>query len=736
MKKHSILFSLFILIVQISFSQIEAKKQITLEDIWKKGAFAQKREAGFTSMEDGKHYSLLFADSKTSKNYLLKYEYSTGKVVDTLLKPSELSIIENGNTKLIALDDYEFNGTDEQKIIIPTEVSSIYRRSTEAENYIFDRKTKKTSRLSSNGKQRNASFSPDGKKVAFVRDNNLFLIDLGSGLETQLTTDGKKNEIINGVCDWVYEEEFGFAKAFFWAGDSESIAFYKFDEKEVKEFEMSTYGDLYPSIERFKYPKAGEKNSVISIHTFNLSSKKTIEMEIGAEKDQYIPRIKWTTDASKLCIQRMNRLQNKLEYLIADRTSGKSTILLIETDKAYIDITDDLTFLKNGKEFIISSEKDGFNHIYLYSMDGKLKKQLTKGAKEVTNFYGVDEKSGLIYYQMPETSPMNRAIYSTSLDGKKTVQLTKEKGTNDAKFSNDFSFFVHSYSNANTPLTVTLNDRSGKMVRVLEDNKVLKGRLKEYQMQTKEFFSFTTSENVQLNAWMLKPQNFNASKKYPVYMFLYGGPGSQEVLDKWGGANLIWYEYLASKGYLVVCVDNRGTGGRGADFKKCTYMNLGGLETIDQIEAAKWLGKQTYVDASRIGIQGWSYGGYMSSLCITKGADVFKMAIAVAPVTNWKFYDSIYTERYLRTPKENSKGYEENSPLNFTNLLKGNYLLIHGTSDDNVHFQNSVEMIKSMISADRNFDSEIYPNKNHGISGGNTRFQLYSKMTNFVFQNL
>ncbi len=721
---------------QIADAQVQTKKDWTLEEIWKTNSFAQKRENGFKSMADGKHYSLLFTNPSNQKNYLLKYEYASGKVVDTILKPSDLVINEKGVSKEIKLSDYEFTGADEQKIIIPTEVEYIYRRSTLAENYIYDRVSKQTVRLSAKGKQREAICSPDGNMVAFVRENNLFLTDLLNGEEQQLTFDGKNNELINGVCDWVYEEEFSFARAFFWSNDSKSIAFYKFNEKEVKEFEMSTYGKLYPGIEKFKYPKAGEKNSVVSIHTYFIPTKKTTIMDVGSETDQYIPRIKWTNNPNELCILRMNRLQNKLEYLIADRISGNSKVILTEIDKAYVEITDDLMFLANKKDFIITSEKDGFNHIYLYSLDGKLKKQITSGNKEVTSLYGVDEKNGLIYFQMPENSPINRAIYSIGLDGKNKKQLSKEIGNNDAVFSAEYSFFIHSYSTANTPLVVTLNDKTGKVVRVLEDNKALNAKLKEYNFQKKEFFSLTTSENVELNAWMIKPKDFDETKKYPVYMFLYGGPGSQEVNDKWGGSTFIWYQFLASKGYLIVCVDNRGTGGRGAEFKKSTYLNLGSLETKDQIEAAKWLGKQSYVDAARIGIQGWSYGGYMSSLCITKGAEVFKMAIAIAPVTNWKFYDSIYTERYLRTPQENSKGYEDNSPLNFTSLLKGNYLLIHGTADDNVHFQNSVDMVNSMIKENKTFDSEIYPNKNHSISGGNTRFHLYTKMSNFVFANL
>ncbi|MFN5706022.1 MAG: prolyl oligopeptidase family serine peptidase, partial [bacterium] len=422
--------------------------------------------------------------------------------------------------------------------------------------------------------------------------------------------------------------------------------------------------------------------------------------------------------------------------LMADANSGKTKTILTEESKTYIDVNDDLTFLNDNKSFIISTEKDGWNHLYHYDLNGKLIRQITKGKWELTNLYGFDATQKTIYFQAAMQSPMQREIYKINIDGKGLKKLSNADGTNNATFSTGCSYFINFYSNANTPNYITLKDQNGKEIRVLEDNKKLRDRLAEYDLTKKEFLSITTSEGVQLNAWMMKPTNFDPNKKYPVYMFLYGGPGSQQVLDSWGGANQMWYQMLTQKGYIVVCVDNRGTGARGAEFKKMTYMNLGKYETIDQIESAKWLARQPYIDGSRIGIQGWSYGGYMSSLCITKGADVFKLAIAVAPVTNWKYYDSIYTERYLRTPQENNSGYEENSPINFVDKLKGKYLIIHGTADDNVHFQNSVDMISAMVKANKKFESAYYPNKNHGIFGGNTRLHLYNLMTDFVTENL
>lgn len=719
----------------ISFTSFAQKKELNNDIIWGKSQFIPKSIAGLRSMKDGKHYSSFYTHPDTKETYILEYEYATGKVSDTILKSSELKLMIPNDITKINMENYAFSD-DETKIMISNSYESIYRHSTKELNYIFDRKTRTLQNLSDYGKQLFASFSPDGSQVAFVRDNNIYVRNVATREETKVTDDGEWEKILNGWCDWVYEEEFSFAQAFAWSPDGKHIAYYKFDESGVKRFNMAMYGDLYPKDYQYKYPKAGEKNSEVSIHIYNVENGITNKVDVGPEKDQYIPRIKWTADASKLCVLRMNRHQDKLEYLLADANTGKTKVLLTETSKTYIDINDDLTFLKDKKSFLITTEKDGFNHFYLYDMNGKLIRKITNGNWEVTAFYGMDAAEKTIYFQAAAVNPMQREIYKVNIDGKGFKKLSKEVGTNTAFFSKDCSYYINYYSTANTPNYITLMDKNGTQIRVLEENKKLKEKLAEYDLTKKEFLSITTSEGIQLNAWMMKPSNFDASKKYPVYMFLYGGPGSQQVLDSWGGANYLWYQMLCQKGYIVVCVDNRGTGARGAEFKKMTHLQLGRYETIDQIEAAKWLGKQSYVDASRIGIQGWSYGGYMSSLCITKGADVFKMAIAVAPVTNWKYYDTIYTERYLHTPQENKSGYEDNSPINFVNLMKGKYLIIHGTADDNVHFQNSVDMIDAMVKANKKFESAYYPNKNHGIAGGTTRLHLYNKMTDFIFNNL
>lgn len=718
---------LFLLLGGMAFAQ--SPKEITLEDIYKKGVFRTESVRGLRSMQDGKTYVSIQTDPQTGERFVARNNYKDGKIAEKLFSQSELKY--KGKQLGLSTDFSE----NERKVVIADEREPIYRRSSKAYFYIFDLDTRKVTPVSTQpGKQQYATLSPDGSKVAFVRDNNLFFTDLASGKETQVTSDGKYNHIINGSTDWVYEEEFAFARAFFWNADGSKLAFYRFDESEVKEFEMSLYEGLYPEIYKFKYPKPGEKNSVVSIHIYDLASNQTVGVDVGAETDQYIPRIKWTQDPDLLCVFRMNRHQNKLEYLFADAGSGSTQVRLTETNKYYIDINDDLTFLKDGKHFILTSEKDGFNHIYLYDISGKLVRQVTQGDWVVTRLYGIDEQDKTLYYQSTESSPLERDIYSIALSGKKKKKLSTQQGTNNATFSADFSYYLLNYSSVNTPPQITLHQVDGKQVRVLEDNADAARIAREYGIRPREFFQMTTSEDVTLNGYMIKPADFDPNTKYPVLMYVYGGPGSQNVANNW--SHNVWFDFLAQKGYLIVCVDNRGTGFRGAEFKKMTYLNLGKYEIIDQIEVAKWLGKQSYVDAARIGLWGWSYGGYMASLAITKGADVFKSTIAVAPVTSWRYYDSIYTERYLRTPQENPEGYDENSPINFADRMKGNFLLIHGTADDNVHFQNSVMFSEALIQANKPFEQAYYPNKNHGISGGNTSLHLFSKMTDFILNKL
>jgi len=722
-----------------SFAQ---KKQITLEEIWKEKAFAPKKFEGFNSMNDGLHYTQL-----DENNDLAKYDLSSGKKIEVLVKSSELILDERPSDRLnltgevkkptlIKLEDYSFSD-DETKLLLKNDFEPIYRHSGVATNYVFDFRTRKLKSFwDYRKKQMFTTIAPVGNKAAFVRDNNLFIVDLDNRNETQITNDGEKNKIKNGWADWVYEEEFSKAEAFFWNANGTKIAFIRFDETNVKEFEMPIYKGLYPEIYKFKYPKAGEDNSIVSVFIYDLATQKTIKVDIGTETNIYIPRITWTKDVNTLSIQRMNRLQNKIELLFADANTGSTKVILSEGNNTYIDITDDLTFLEKNKGFIWSSEKDGFNQLYFYDFTGKLINQITKGNWEVIEFKGFDETTKMVYYTSSESSPTEKDLYAISLDGKKKIKLSPLKGTTDADFSKSFKYYVSTFSNANIPAVYELHSRDGKLIKVLEDNKKLKEKLTQYDLTKKEFFTFKTTEGIDLNGWMMKPTNFDASKKYPVFQYAYGGPGSNKCNNQYEAYDYVWHQMLCQQGYIVVCVDNRGTQYRGRDFKHATYMQLGKLETIDQIEVAKYLGNQTYVDKTRIGFMGWSFGGYLSSLLITKGADYFKANIAVAPVTNWRYYDNIYTERFLRTPQENPKGYDDNSPVNFTKKIMGKYLLIHGTADDNVHFQNSIEMEKALIDNNIQYDFMAYPNKNHGISGGNTRLHLYTKMLEFIKQNL
>ncbi|MCX6272133.1 MAG: S9 family peptidase [Bacteroidetes bacterium] len=725
MKKHYLL-SLFISFLFVLSASAQGFKELSLKDIWGSRDFFPQRPADLQSLKDGEHYILNINDSVNI------YEYLSGNRTGTLFTTEDLIRRTHGDT--LQMEDFTLS-QDEKKVLITTQTEPIYRRSSISTYFVLDLVTKTITPVSTNGKQRLAEFSPDGSKVAFVRDNNLFIKDLMSGTEIQVTTDGVINNIINGATDWVYEEEFEFSKAFFWSPDSKKIAFYRFDESQVKEYTMVTWGKLYPEQYPYKYPKAGEANSLVTILVYELSSKKIKQMDIGKETDQYIPRVKWTPNPGKLAIYRMNRLQNKLEMLLADVNSGNTNILYTEENKCYIEITDDLTFTDDNLFFFLTSEKDGFRHIYLYGMDGKLIRQITHGNWVVTGIKGYDQKNRAIYFQSTETSPLDRDISVINLDGTRMKKNSKKKGWNNADFSATFKYLVHSVSDANTPPVYSVCTTRGKELRMLEDNAKLVERTKDYGFSKVEFFTIP-SAGYNLNAYMIKPANFDSTKKYPVFMNVYGGPGAQDVSNRFGHFDFIWYQMLAQRGYISVCVDNRGTGFRGEAFEKCTYLQLGKYETEDQIEAAKYLGKLNYVDSKRIGIWGWSYGGYISSLCMTKGGTIFKAGIAVAPVTNWRYYDNIYTERFMRTPQENAKGYDENSPINSASGMQGDFLLVHGTSDDNVHFQNSMEFSNALIKANRQFREFFYPNRNHGIYGGNTRMHLYKMLTDFLMEKL
>lgn len=722
MKKTIILILLLILI-----GETKAQKQdISIEDVWKTYSFYSQTVNGIRSLNNGTNYTSLVRAEKGSN--VVKYSYTKKGSAEVLIDNAKLK----HNDKLIRINNYQFSN-DESKALISSNTEGIYRHSSKSDYFVYELGSEKLSKLADGEKQMYASFSSDANKVAFVQENNLFYKDLSSGEITQITTDGKKGSIINGASDWVYEEELVLVKAFKWSPDGKTIAFYKFDESDVKEWSMKYYDNLYPTEKRFKYPKAGEDNSKVAIYTYNLASKKTEKVNITGDFE-YIIRMDWTNDSKSLMLQTMNRHQSNLKMHLVDVATNSDKVILEESHDKYVEIPT-THFLRTKNQFIITSEKDGYNHLYLYDMNGKLINQITKGNWEVTDFYGVEEKTGLVYYQSTEEGAITRNIYSVKLNGASKKRLSLNSGVNNAEFSSSFKYFINTNSTANTPHYVTVNNNKGKELRLLMDNAGLTENLKKYNISKKEFTTLDINGN-KLNAWVMKPKNFDETKKYPLFMFVYGGDGNQTVMDSWDSFNTFWFNHLTAKGYMVVSVDNRGTEGNGAEFRKSIYKQLGKYETEDQIAVAKHFATLPYIDGSRIGIFGWSFGGYLSTSCLLKGADVFKTAIAVAPVTNWRYYDNIYTERYMQTPQENEEGYDENSPINHVDKLKGNYLLIHGMTDDNVHYQNAAEMINALIKANKQFTQFSYPNRNHGIYGGNTRLHLYIMMTNYILANL
>lgn len=733
MNIHSFLLLLAACFLPLAITAQETNQKITLENIWIENTFSPDMVRGMNPLKNGRDFAVI---EDTALNV---FSYETGEYLKTLQHKNDL--IPDGDENPIPFRSYTLS-PDESKMLIPTQTERIYRHSSRSYFYIYDLETKQLKPLSENGKQRLATFSPDGNKIAFVRENNLFITDLKQGTEQRITTDGVLNEIINGTTDWVYEEEFSFTKAFFWSPDSRKIAFYRFDESGVNEWQMEFFSGLYPEWYRYRYPKAGEDNALVSLHVYQLDDESTIDIDLESGQTLYYPRIKWTQNADILSVQQLNRHQNHLKIWLAHADNGHVNLLYEEENEYYIDITNDLTFLPDDQHFIISSEKDGYNHLYLYDMDGIMIKQLTQGNWDVTHVYGYDTIRQLLYFQSAEISPLERQVYHVSLTGEKR-QLSFMPGVNHAGFSTGFQYFMQTNTTVKTPPYITINRADGEELRVLKDNQALQEKLSEYGLAPVEFFEITDpeivlpdGETVSLNAYKIFPPDFDPNKKYPVLIYVYGGPGSQTVMNAWGWSNFLWFQMLAQQGIIVVSVDNRGTGARGETFKKMTYLQLGKYETEDMMSTARFLAKYDYVDAERIGIFGWSYGGYVSSLAITKGADYFKSAIAVAPVTSWRFYDNIYTERYMRTPQENPDGYDDNSPINFVDKLKGDYLLVHGSADDNVHYQNTMEMIKALVEADKQFELMIYPDLNHGIRGGNARYHLFTLMTDFLKRTL
>lgn len=682
------------------------------------------------SMNDGEHYTQL-----KNGTTILKYSYRTGQVTDTLMHLPGVK-----NSPLKSVSGYIIS-PKETKILVYTSTEQRYRRSFTADYFIYDIKYKEFDPLSASRPQENPLFSPDDRYIAFAHKNNLYMKKVDFKTDIQITKDGVKGSIINGIADWAYEEEFGQTRYFEWSPDSKLLAFVKFDETRVKEFSFQRFSGssdklkLYPDAEPFKYPKAGEINATTGVYVYDDFNKTTRLMKLlDPNPDSYIPRIQWTNETEKLMVYQLNRQQNRLDMIQANPRTGICRLILRREDKAYVDYQDidGTIFTKDLKYFYTLNDKDGYRHIYQHRMDGTVARQVTKGKWDVTAFYGVDENKGVVYYQSTESSPLNRDVYAIDTKGKKTA-LSDGKSYSSARFSKTFAYHVLTSSTITSPDQAVVRNSKGITLRELENNKELTNRFNQLGLNKKEFFQFTSSEGVHLNGWMLKPLNFDPSVKYPVLLVQYSGPGSQEVLNQW---EIGWEYFLSTKGYLVVSVDGRGTGGRGADFLKCTYQQMGVLETKDQVETAVYLGKQSYVDKSRIGIWGWSYGGSMVLWTMSTGEPIFKAGISVAPVTDWRLYNTAYTERFMRTPEENTDGYERSSAIRQAEKLNGRLLLIHGTADDNVHVQNTYLYTEALVAAGKQFDMQIYTDKNHSITGSQTRRHLYTRKVEFLEKNL
>ena len=735
MKKLSILF-LLCLLVQVVPAQ--GSKALDLKEITS-GKFRAEGIQGVIPMADGEHYTQMNAEG----TQIIKYSFRTGQQVEVVF-----DVAKARECTFKRFDGYTFS-PDGSKILIRTETQPIYRHSYKAVHYLYTIKRNIVEKLSEGGPQQSPVFSPDGNMVAFVRDNNIFLVKMLYGnSESQVTEDGKFNHVLNGIPDWVYEEEFSFATALEFSPDNTMLAFIRFDESEVASFTFPIFAgqaphysalETYPGAYTYKYPKAGEANSKVSVHTFDIKSKVTRKMKLPLDPDGYIPRIRFTQDAAKLAIMTLNRNQNRFDLYFADPRSTLCKLVLRDESPYYINesVFDNIMFYPQNFSFI--SEKDGYSHLYWYSMGGNLVKQVTKGKFEVKRFIGWDAATNTFYFESNEESPLRTAVYKTDKKGGR-IKLSEKAGTNSAIFSSNLKYFMNTYSNLQTPAVITLNDNTGKVLKTLVTNQKLKETLAQYQLPKKEFFTFRTSQGTELNGWMIKPAEFNESKKYPVLLYQYSGPGSQEVVDKWGiggdRGGIGWDAYMASKGYVIVCVDGRGTGGRGAEFAKCTYLNLGVKEAQDQVETAKHMAAQPYVDKSRIGIWGWSFGGYMTIMSMSEGTPIFKAGAAVAAVTDWRFYDTVYVERFMRTPQQNAEGYKAGSAFTRAANLNGRLLLVHGMADDNVHFQNCAEYSECLVQADKQFDMQVYTNRNHGIYGGNTRYHLFTRLTEFFLNNL
>lgn len=718
-------------------SSISAYEKMTLKDITD-GQFAAQQIGGINPIKGTDLYAQLSQDNKQ----ILQYSFKTGKQTAILFD------VNNTQGEHIDKFDGYIMSPDGRHILIATKRQNVYRRSYKAVFYIYTVQSRKLERLSDGGPQQAPVWSPDGNQVAFVRDNNIFLVKLLYGnSESQVTKDGKMNEVINGIPDWVNEEEFGFNSALVFTADGSMLCWIKYDESKVKQYSLQlfkgrspelTENAIYPGTYSYKYPKAGEENSRVSAWSYDIKSHRIQQLNIPLATDGYMPRIVSTVDPDKIVIYTMNRHQDVLNIYGVNPRSTVSHLLIKESVPKYVK-EEAMANIRLTKDFILlPSDRDGYMHLYLYNSNGTLKRKIGDGNFDITDVYGIDEGTGDVYYQAASLSAHDRQVYVSHANGK-SERLTHQEGWNSAIFSGDFQYFINIWSDYNTPYMYTTCRNNGKIIATNVDNHDLKLKIQRYGWTKRETFSFTTSDGVRLDGWMVKPANFDTSKKYPVIMYQYSGPGSQQVVNSWSagamGQGGAFDQYLAQQGFIVVCVDGRGTGGRGADFEKSTYLRLGDLESKDQVETASYLATLPYVDKDNIGIWGWSFGGFNTLMSMSNGKPIFKAGVAVAPPTDWCFYDTVYTERYMRTPKENPDGYNDN-PIQRADKLHGALLICHGMADDNVHPQNSFEYAEALVQSDKDFKEIYYTNRNHSIFGGNTRNHLLRQITEWFITHL
>ena len=721
---------LSLLLFAVAMTSFGQDKKITIERIWNDYYFYPRGVAGYTAMPKSDYYTVV------KRAGIERYSFATGEMVDMLLSNADLERLSDGAVNMGNVSSYKFT-SDESKIVLAIDEESIWRRSTLAYYYVYDIAAQTLTRVAgTETKLHFAELTEDGSKVLFARDCDLFYQDMATGKITQITHDGQPNAILNGYADWVYEEELDMSGAASWSPDGTKIAFLRFDESRVKEYNFALYDDLYPTDFKYKYPKAGEDNSLVDVCIYDVATGSLTKVDLGDNTNCYFPRVYWMPNSRDAIILKLNRHQNRLDFIRYNTVTKQQEVVYTDENDKWLDVTDNYYFLKDGQTMIVTSERDGFNHIYKVTLGGGLQ-QLTSGNWEVNEIQYVSEDKKLIYYLSNESGVLNRDLYVINFDGKKKKLLSKGDGWASTEFSPNGNYYRLQYSDLNTLPKYTINDRTGKELRVLNDNHNVQETMDKFGFVKREIIHFTTDDGTELYGWMMKPANFDPNKRYPVMMNCYGGPGSQQVMNAYSGAqDLAFYQMLAQHGYISVCVDGRGTATRGDAFKKVIYQQMGKYEAIDQIAAANWLKKQPFVDGDRIGIWGWSFGGYLSALSLFRGDGAFKMAISVAPVTNWRYYDNIYTERFMRTPQENPDGYDLNSPTTYAKDLKGSYLLVHGTADDNVHFQNAMELVKALNEAGVEYDQFFFPNKNHFIMGGNTRTYLYNKLAKYILENL